>query len=129
MASSFYETAPVEVTDQPWFLNCVLAFETGLALRDLLYTVLAIEHAMGRQRTSDKGPRIIDIDILLYGHTVIEEPGLHVPHPAMHRRRFVLEPLVEIAADVVHPLLKKTAREMLRELPGGQSVHRIAQAG
>lgn len=123
--SSFYETEPVDVTDQPWFLNCVVALQTGSSPRDLLQTLLGIEHAMGRQRTRDKGPRTIDIDILMYGEAVADELGLQIPHPAMHQRRFVLAPMVEIAPNVVHPLLKKTVREILRELPAGQSVHRL----
>ena len=120
--SSFYETEPVGVTEQPWFLNCVVALETDSQPRDLLERVLKIEAAMGRRRVRDKGPRTIDIDILLYGNQIIDEPGLKIPHPAMHERRFVLEPLVEIAPDVVHPVLKKTARDMLAALPGGQTV-------
>jgi 2-amino-4-hydroxy-6-hydroxymethyldihydropteridine diphosphokinase len=124
--SSLYETAPVDVTDQPCFLNCVVVLETESAPHDLLEGALAVEKALGRQRTRDKGPRTIDIDILLYGDRVIDEPGLKIPHPAMQERRFVLEPLVEIAPEAVHPLLKKTAREMLAELPSGQPVHRLA---
>lgn len=122
--SSLYETEPVDVTDQPWFVNCVVALETDLPPRDLLKTLLGIEHAMGRQRTRAKGPRTIDIDILMYGESVVDEPGLQIPHPAMHQRRFVLEPMVEVAPDVVHPLFKKTMRELLAALPAGQSVSR-----
>lgn len=125
--SSLYETEPVDVTDQPWFLNCVLVLETDSAPRDLLQRTLAVEKELGRQRTRDKGPRTIDIDILLHGDRVVDEPGLKIPHPAMQQRRFVLEPLAEIAPDVRHPLLKKTAREMLAVLPGGQSVVRLTQ--
>jgi 2-amino-4-hydroxy-6-hydroxymethyldihydropteridine diphosphokinase len=80
---------------------------------------------MGRRHTRDKGPRTIDIDILLFGDRVIDEPGLKVPHPAMHERRFVLEPLVEIAAEAFHPVWKKTAQELLRALPAGQEVRRV----
>jgi 2-amino-4-hydroxy-6-hydroxymethyldihydropteridine diphosphokinase len=123
--SSFYETEPVDVTDQPWFLNCVVALESDRPPGELLEDTLAIEQAMGRQRTGDKGPRTIDIDILLYGDRVVEEPGLTIPHPAMQQRRFVLEPLLEVAPDAVHPLLKKTARELLAALPVGQSVRRV----
>ena len=125
VVSSFYETEPVDVTEQPWFLNCVVALETDRSPRDLLESVLAIERAMGRQRTLAKGPRVVDIDILLYGDHVVDEAGLRVPHPAMQNRRFVLEPLVEVAPEAFHPLLKKTAREMLAALPVGQSVHRL----
>ena len=124
--SSLYETEPVDVTDQPWFLNCVVVLETDSAPRDLLQRALAAEKQLGRPRTRDKGPRTIDIDILFYGDRVVDEPGLKIPHPAMQQRRFVLEPLAEVAPDAVHPLLKKTAREMLAALPAGQAVHRLA---
>jgi 2-amino-4-hydroxy-6-hydroxymethyldihydropteridine diphosphokinase len=120
--SGFYETEPVGVADQPWFLNSVVALETGLAPRELLAYALAIEEAMGRRRTRDKGPRTIDIDILLFGDRVIDEPGLKVPHPAMHERRFVLEPLAQIAPGILHPTIKKTARQLLAALPTGQAV-------
>jgi len=120
--SDFYETEPVGVADQPWFLNCVVALETGQAPRELLAYALAIEEGMGRRRTRDKGPRTIDVDILLFGDRVIDEPGLKVPHPAMHERRFVLEPLAEIAPGILHPTIKKTARQLLAGLPTGQAV-------
>jgi 2-amino-4-hydroxy-6-hydroxymethyldihydropteridine diphosphokinase len=123
--SGFYETEPVGVADQPWFLNCVVALETGQAPLELLAYALAIEEGMGRRRTRDKGPRTIDIDILLFGDRVIDEPGLKVPHPAMHERRFVLEPLAEIAPGAVHPVLKEAVRELLEALPAGQSVRRV----
>ena len=123
--SSLYETEPVDFRDQPWFLNCVVALETGNSPRDLLAHALAIEEGMGRRRTRDKGPRTIDIDILLFEDCVLDEPGLKIPHPAMHERRFVLEPLAEIAAEAVHPVLKETARQLLEALPTGQSVWRV----
>jgi 2-amino-4-hydroxy-6-hydroxymethyldihydropteridine diphosphokinase len=123
--SAFYETEPVDVRDQPWFLNCVVAVETGMPPRELLNLALAIERAMGRHRTREKGPRIIDIDILLFGDRVINEPGLKIPHPAMHARRFVLEPLTEIAPGVLHPAIKKTARQLLAGLPTGQAVRNL----
>ena len=120
--SGFYETEPVELRDQPWFLNCVVVLETRDTPRALLKKVLAIEREMGRLRMKDKGPRSIDIDILLFDDRVVEERGLKIPHPAMHQRRFVLEPLAEIAPEALHPLLRKTARELLSELPAGQVV-------
>lgn len=122
--SSFYETEPVEVTDQAWFLNCVVALETAKTPEQLMTALLDIERYMGRRRTQRKGPRTIDIDILLIGDTVIDSAELSVPHPAMHERRFVLEPLAEIAAGVRHPRLKKTVREMLDGLPEGQVVRK-----
>jgi 2-amino-4-hydroxy-6-hydroxymethyldihydropteridine diphosphokinase len=123
--SAFYETQPVDVPDQPWFLNCVLAIETEKTPRELLNLALSIEKAMGRLRTHAKGPRKIDIDIVLFGDRVVEEPGLKIPHPSMHLRRFVLEPLAQIAPDVRHPILGKTAREMLAALPGGEVVRQL----
>lgn len=125
--SSFYETEPVETTNQPWFVNCVIALQFDGSPRNLLQRTLAIEQEMGRQRLQKKGPRNVDIDILLYGAHVVDEPGLNIPHPAMHQRRFVLEPLAEIAPDVRHPVLKKTVRELLSSLPPGQLVYRLAQ--
>ncbi len=122
--SSFYETEPVEFTEQPWFLNCAVALETRISPPELMKTVLGIEQEMGRRRTQKKGPRTIDIDILLYGDEVVDSPELKIPHPAMQERRFVLQPLAEIAPGARHPALKKTVAELLAELPGGQAVRK-----
>jgi 2-amino-4-hydroxy-6-hydroxymethyldihydropteridine diphosphokinase len=124
--SSLYETEPVQVVAQPWFLNCAAALDTQLSVAELLSAALAIEKEMGRLRSQAKGARVIDIDILLYGDFVVETPDLIVPHPNMHERRFVLEPLLEIAPDATHPLLRKTIRQLLAELPPGQIVRKIA---
>jgi 2-amino-4-hydroxy-6-hydroxymethyldihydropteridine diphosphokinase len=123
--SSFYETEPVEFTAQAWFLNCVALLETELMPAQLLAAVLKIEQAMGRRRTREKGPRNIDIDILLFDDEVVNTAGLTVPHPALQDRRFVLEPLAEIAAGIRHPVLKKTVRELRDKLPAGQIVRKI----
>ena len=123
--SSIYETEPVEFTDQPQFLNCAVALETSSTPEQLMLQLLTIEKAMGRQRIQKKGPRTIDLDILLFGDEVVDTPGLTIPHPAMQHRRFVLEPLAEITPDAMHPLLRKTVRELLEELPSGQSVRRM----
>ena len=123
--SALYETQPLDVPDQPWFLNCVAAIETDLTPRELLQLALRVEAMMGRLRLRDKSARNIDIDVLLFGDRVVDEPGLKIPHPAMQQRRFVLEPLVEIAPEARHPELGKTARELLAALAGGQTVRRL----
>lgn len=123
--SSLYETEPVEFTEQPWFLNCAVALETEKTPQELMAEILGIEQEMGRRRVQKKGPRSIDIDILLFGDAVIDSPELTLPHPAMHDRRFVLEPLAEIAPEVRHPLLRTTIRELLDALPVGQAVRKI----
>jgi len=123
--SSFYETEPVEFTAQPWFLNCVVKLSTEKMPKQLLAGILDVEQRMGRRRTQKKGPRTIDVDILLFGNSIIETKGLTVPHPAMHERRFVLEPLAEIAPDVRHPAFKRTIRELRDALPPGQAVRKL----
>lgn len=125
--SSFYETEPVEFTAQPWFLNCAVKLDTEKMPRQLLGAILNIEREMGRRRTQKKGPRAIDIDILLFGNSVVATKGLTVPHPAMHERRFVLEPLAEIAAEVRHPVFKRTIRELRDTLPPGQAVRKAGK--
>ena len=123
--SSFYETEPVEFTEQPWFLNCTVELESSLTPEELMIAILGIEEQMGRRRVQNKGPRSIDIDILLFGDAIVESSEVTIPHPAMQQRRFVLEPLAEIAPEAVHPLLKKTIRELLDRLPPGQSVKKF----
>lgn len=125
--SSLYETEPVETQgDQPWFLNCAAAIETELSPSEFLRRTLALERALGRTRTFSKAARTLDIDIIFFGNTVLRTTELTVPHPALERRRFVLEPLAEIAAGLRHPILKKTVRELLDELsPEAGSVRRI----
>ena len=99
----------------------------SIFVEELMAAVLHIEQEMGRSRTRKKGPRTIDIDILLFGDTVVDSAELRIPHPAMQERRFVLEPLAEIAPEVRHLELKKTVREMLDKLPPGQAVRRAVR--
>ena len=126
--SSFYETEPVEVVEQPWFLNCAVALDSGRTPPELLHALLALEKTMGRQRTQEKGPRNIDIDILLADDAIVNTPELTIPHPAMHDRRFVLAPLAEIGGEVIHPQLRKKISELLENLPPGPAVRRLHEA-
>jgi 2-amino-4-hydroxy-6-hydroxymethyldihydropteridine diphosphokinase len=127
--SALYETEPVEVAgQQPWFLNCAAAVETELTPLEFLKRMLAIEQAMGRKRTQPKGPRTIDMDIIFFGDELLDTKKLSVPHPAMQHRRFVLAPLAEIAPETMHPVLHRTARELLNSLPADSgSVRRFRQ--
>ena len=120
--SPFYDTEPVEFTAQAWFLNCAVALDTEKTSPELLAGIFEIEQQMGRRRAQKKGPRVIDIDILLFGNLIVDDPGLTIPHPAMQERRFVLEPLAEIAPDARHPVLGRTISELRDALPPGQQV-------
>ena len=114
--SSIYETEPREMLDQPWFLNQVIEAETTLFPRQLLARLLRIEREMGRRRITPKGPRTIDLDILLFGEAVVHAAGLEIPHPRMAERRFVLEPLAELVPGLRLPRGRRTVREMLAEV-------------
>ena len=125
--SSPYESAPVGLTDQPPFINAAARLLTGLALRDVLDGLLAVEHDLGRVRTVRYGPRTCDLDILLAGHEIADEPGLAVPHPRLAERRFALEPLVELDAGLSLPdgrllsaLLEGVRDQAVRRLDGVQ---------
>jgi len=111
--SPFVDTTPIGYTEQPRFLNAVARLRTNLPPRDLLRKLLEIEASLGRVRTIRWGPRVIDLDLLLYDDTIIDTPDLIVPHPRLHERRFVLEPLAALAPDLVHPLLKRTVSVLL----------------
>ena len=122
--SSVYETSARDYTDQPPFLNMVVQAETSLLPMRLLLRVLNIEKRLGRKRTIPRGPRNIDIDILLYGNAVVQTPQLEIPHPRLTERRFVLEPMCEIASDLRHPILLRSMRDLL-QATAGQQVRRV----
>ena len=111
--SSIYETEPRDLRDQPWFLNQVIEGETDLFPRQLLARTQKIEREMGRRPGVEKGPRVIDIDIVLFGTSIVRTPELEIPHPRMTGRRFVLDPLAELSPDLRHPATRRTIREML----------------
>lgn len=115
-ASSLYETAPVGYTDQPNFLNAVVALETDEPPEALLAAALEAEQAQGRVRTFRNAPRTLDVDLLLYDDRCLDVPGLTLPHPRLHERAFVLAPLAEIAPDLVHPRLGQAIRDLLADL-------------
>ncbi len=124
-ASPVYETEPVGYTAQRWFLNQVVEIETALFPLQLLARTSRIERDMGRVRTVPKGPRTIDIDILLYGKTVMQSQTLEIPHPRLSKRRFVLAPLADLAPDLRHPVTHRSVRQMLDAAPA-QAVRRVS---
>jgi 2-amino-4-hydroxy-6-hydroxymethyldihydropteridine diphosphokinase len=111
--SSFYETEPVDYLDQPWFLNCVVEGETDSQPTELLHALRAIESQLGSRKAFAKGPRLLDIDILLFSDQSIVTPELQIPHPRMLERKFVLAPLAEIAPQLQHPSWPATANDLL----------------
>ena len=116
--SSFHDTEPVGVGVQPRFLNAAAVGETRLDARELLNRLLAVESALGRERPYTGAPRTVDLDLVLYGSAVIDEPGLVVPHPRFRERRFVLAPLAEVAGAWTDPVTGKTVSALLEALPG-----------
>ena len=126
--SSFYETEPVDLREQPWFLNCAVQGETELPPLDLLRALRGIESRMGSKKLVPKGPRLIDLDILLYDNQTIETPELQVPHPRMLTRKFVLAPLAEIAPTLKHPRWEGTATELAARVRDPSEVRRLNPA-
>jgi len=124
--SSLYRTEPVGLEDQPWFINAVAEIRTGLRPRMLFAALKGIEREMGRTDGPRWGPRVIDLDLLLYGQEVVAEEGLVIPHPELHRRRFVLEPLCELASYVIHPAFGVSVRGLLDRLTDPGLVERCA---
>jgi len=123
--SAFYETEPVDLREQSWFLNCVVEGVTEVPALELLRELRQIESRMGSKKLVAKGPRLIDMDVLLYGQETMGTPELQVPHPRMHLRRFVLVPLAEIAPEAVHQGLKKTVKQLLEETTDRSMVRKI----
>jgi len=122
--SSIYETAPWGYTEQPFFLNCVVEAETTLPPALLLQSVQVVEKAMGRKPGIRWGPRVIDVDILLYGSLTIDQPDLQIPHPRISQRAFVLIPLAELAASLIHPTLQLAIADLARRVQGQEGVTR-----
>jgi 2-amino-4-hydroxy-6-hydroxymethyldihydropteridine diphosphokinase len=126
-SSSLYDTAAWGKTDQPSFLNQALEIKTKLTAKQLMEQILKLEKMMGRERREKYGPRLIDIDILLFDDEIYDDSFLTIPHPEMQNRRFVLAPLAEIAADLQHPILKKSISQLLKECPDKSSVKKYRE--
>ena len=123
--SSFYQTAPIGNIEQGWFVNSTIKIDTQLAPKELLSALLNIESEMGRIRKEKWGPRLIDLDLLFYDNLILNQKGLTLPHPEIQKRNFVLIPLDEIAANLIHPTLKKTIRTLLQESPDDAVVKKL----
>ena len=126
-SSAIFKTEPDGVTGQDWYINCVAQIETGEGPYQLLKNLLNIEAEMGRVREKKWGPRIIDLDILLFNQEIVSSNGLSIPHPLLHKRRFVLEPLAQLAPDVVHPVLQQTIEQLRKKISKGPYVEALKE--
>lgn len=115
--SSIWKTAPVPVSDQPWYRNAVIRVETNLQALELLQLLHSIEESFGRIRTVKNAPRVLDLDLIAYNSEIIDEDGVYIPHPRMHNRSFVLRPLQEVAPSWKHPVLKRSIDDLIQALP------------
>lgn len=127
-SSPFYSTEPVGVEGHEWYVNSVISVMTDMPPLELMKNLLSVERGMGRKRNGSRwGPREIDLDILLYGEEVIEEDDLTVPHPLMHDRRFVMAPITAIDPDLIHPVLGKSMKDILMEIPEDEQIVSIIE--
>ena len=124
--SSFFETEPVELEDQHWFINAVVEIQTDLSPEELLASCRSLEESLGRVRAVRYGPRTIDLDLLFYGQQVMNTEELTLPHPRLHERQFVLIPLVEIAPDLFHPVQKASVKSLMDKIPDQKTVRRLS---
>jgi 2-amino-4-hydroxy-6-hydroxymethyldihydropteridine diphosphokinase len=120
--SHFYRTEPVGTLQQDWFLNCAIEGETSLDPKDLLTFIQSVEHTLGRVKTEKNGPRIIDIDILLYGNEIVQTKNLIIPHPLLQDRLFVLQPMMDLNPALIHPVLKKSIQVLYKKVPKDKKV-------
>jgi 2-amino-4-hydroxy-6-hydroxymethyldihydropteridine diphosphokinase len=121
-SSPLYLTEPVGEIEQEWFLNSVVEIDTDIAPEKLLSSLKSIERKLGRKKTKENGPRIIDIDILFYGDQVLHTKNLIIPHPRLQARLFVLQPMMDVSPDFIHPVLKKSIRQLFEEQPWAEMV-------
>ncbi len=120
--SRMYLTEPVGNIEQDWFLNCVVEIQTEIEPKHLLSSFKSIERKLGRAKNVKNGPRIIDIDILFYGNNIVNTKNLVIPHPLLHERLFVLQPMIDLNPDFIHPVLKKSIQELYKNHLGEEKV-------
>jgi 2-amino-4-hydroxy-6-hydroxymethyldihydropteridine diphosphokinase len=123
--SSFYETEPLYIVDQPWFLNVAAEVQSELAPQSFFELLQQVELSLGRERKVRFGPRTIDIDILFYGNELFDHSALQIPHPRLQERKFVLVPMAELAPDFIHPVLKKSMSELLKKCSDSSKIKKV----